>query len=351
MATDSAAPIKVAPLLDVKPWGGRRLTTCGIALPDEAVIGEALLTASEATVISGPAAGATLGELCRAQPEAWVGTNGLAATGGRPMFPLLIKLIDASADLSVQIHPDDVYAAAADLGTGKTEAWHILDAQPESVLYLGLLPGAKVDDFLRACRQADGSAARFLRRVVAAPGMTIVVPAGTLHAIGAGVLIYEIQQPSNVTFRLDDWGRRDAAGRPRDLHHDQGFSVLDPDSRPMPVAPVALDAAPERTLLTATRYFALERMALLSGMSACLPPVESPQAITYLRGTGTLATAAGEMPVAAGETIILPVGSSSALAASEDAAVLRGWVPDFEQDVATHRHHGNCKYFQRFPNE
>lgn len=328
MATNSMAPIKVTPVLDGKPWGGQQLASCGFALPAGTLVGEALLTAVEATVVSGVADGLTLGELARATPEAWIGPRGLAATGGRAIFPLLIKLIDASADLSVQVHPDDDFAAAADLGTGKTEAWHVLGAKPGSVLYLGLRPRAKLEEFLYACQRADGSAADFLRRVPAKPGMTIVVPAGTLHAIGAGVLIYEIQQPSNVTFRLDDWGRRDEAGQARPLHHDSGFAVLDVDSRPTPIPPVALATAPERTLLAATRYFALERISCVAGTRTCLPAIDSPQVLTCLRGEVTLVAAEDELPLAAGETVILPVGGAGTLAADESAVVLRGWVPD-----------------------
>jgi mannose-6-phosphate isomerase len=332
-ATDPPSPIKVAPLLDAKPWGGRRLSSCGIALPADLTIGEALLTAPDAIVLSDFAAGSTLADLAGATPETWVGARGLAATGGQPIFPLLIKLIDASADLSVQVHPDDAFAAAASLGTGKTEAWHILDARPDSVLYLGLRSDADANGFFAACRQADGSTARYLRRLPAAPGMTVVVPAGTLHAIGSGLLIYEIQQPSNVTFRLDDWGRRDEAGQARALHHESGFAVLDPKSRPQPISPIILSTAPERALLAATPYFALERLALAPDTSAPVPAVDSPQVLTCLSGTVILATATGQMTAVAGETVITPVGGTATLTTPDTAVVLRGWVPDLERDV------------------
>ena len=108
----AATPVKLLPRLDPKPWGGRRLEQWGISLPPGETIGEALLTAPEATVASGPLSGTTLADLARTNPDTWVGAQGLAATGRRPIFPLLIKLIDAQANLSIQVHPDDPAAAA-----------------------------------------------------------------------------------------------------------------------------------------------------------------------------------------------------------------------------------------------
>ena len=325
--------IRVRPRLDAKPWGGRRLEAWGVALPAGEQIGEALLTAPDSIVASGASQGITLGELTRRDPAAWVGAAGLAVTGGRPIFPLLVKLIDSQSDLSIQVHPDDRAAAAANLGTGKTEAYHVLAADPGSVIFLGLRLDANVDDFATACRRADGSAAHFLRRVSAQPGMTVLIPAGTPHALGAGVTLYEIQQPSNVTFRLDDWGRVDAAGGSRPLHHDAGLAVVDPRSRPEPISPIAIGANhAERELLVATRYFALERIAA-AGI-ALVPTAASPQALTCIRGRWTAATGASETDFSRGETIILPAGAGAALTASADGTVLRGWVPDLERDVA-----------------
>ena len=327
-------PIKVHPRLDAKPWGGRRLEDWGVALPPGEQIGEALLTAPDAIVASGPQQGITLGDLARQEPGSWVGANGLAVTGGRPIFPLLVKLIDSQMDLSVQVHPDDRAAAAADLGTGKTEAYHILAADPGSVIFLGLRPDADVDQFAASCRRADGSAARFLRQILARSGMTVLIPAGTPHAIGAGVTLYEIQQPSNVTFRLDDWGRVDATGAARPLHHEAGLAVVDPHSRPEPISPVDIGASQAaRELLVATRYFALERIACAAAQSARVPPAASPQALTCIQGTWTAAAGASETGFARGETIVLPVGSETTLLASADGVALRGWVPDLERDV------------------
>jgi mannose-6-phosphate isomerase len=327
-------PVKLQPRLDRKPWGGRQLEAWGIALPPGETIGEALLTDPEATVTSGAMPGTPLGELASRDPAAWIGARGLAVTGGRSIFPLLVKLIDGQADLSIQVHPDDRAAAAAGLGTGKTEAYHILAAEPGSVIYLGLDPEVTPEDFASSCLRADGSAAGCLRQVPAAPGMTVLIPAGTPHALGAGILIYEIQQPSNVTYRLDDWGRVDAAGMARALHHREGLPLVDPLSRPEPIPRVPLsDAAADRALLVATSYFALERMALAEDAAVRLAPVASPQVLTPITGALMLHAAGWVASLAAGETVILPAGQGATLCARRDCVVLRGWVPDLEREV------------------
>jgi mannose-6-phosphate isomerase len=334
MTTQHAHPVKLLPRLDPKPWGGRRLEQWGITLPAGEMVGEALLTAPEAVVASGRLAGATLASLARDQPASWVGARGLAATGGRPIFPLLIKLIDAQADLSIQVHPDDRAAAAAGLGTGKTEAYYVLSAEPGSVIYLGLDSTTDQDDFVAACLLADGSASRCLRSVQAAPGMTVLVPAGTAHALGAGIAIYEIQQPSNVTYRLDDWGRRDERGELRALHHAEGFAVLDPASHPQPIPTIRLeDGHSEREILVATRYFALERIVLDAGDPISLHAVASPRVFTCIEGVAVATGPGWQSSLSVGETLVLPVGTVATLAAHQRAAVMHGWVPDLARDI------------------
>jgi mannose-6-phosphate isomerase len=329
-------PVKVEPRLDAKPWGGRLLEQWGIPLPPGETIGEALLTAPEAKVVSGVLFGTSLSALADSDPAAWIGTRGLEATGGRPIFPLLVKLIDGQADLSIQVHPDDRAAAAAGLGTGKTEAYHVLAANPGSIIYLGLDHGVTPDEFATSCLRANGSAASCLRPVPAAPGMTVLIPAGTPHALGAGVIVYEIQQPSNVTFRLDDWGRVDASGMARVLHHSEGLALVDPHSRPEPIPRVPLaDAAADRALLVATPYFALERIVLVGDCVAVLAAVDSPQVLTAVAGTVTLDVSGWVAAAATGETIILPTGQAATLSTPSDGIVLRGWVPDLERDIMT----------------
>jgi len=330
------SPLLLQPRLDPKPWGGRALARFGLLPSGNGAIGEALATAPEAVVAAGPLAGRSLGEVVAADPVGILGERGLAVTGGRPLFPLLIKLIDAADVLSVQVHPDD--ATAAPLGRlGKTETWHILAAAPGASLFLGLRPDVGFDGFATACREDRGTAGACLRRVPAMAGSTVLIPAGTVHALGAGVLVYELQQPSDITYRLDDWGRVDAAGNPRQLHVEDGLAAIDAALRPEPIAPLRLaTGAGRRQLLAACRLFALERIALAAGETVPLRAAGSPQTVTCLRGEAALETEASTPSVAVrpGETAVVPAALSPAeLRANAPSVLLRAWVPNLLADI------------------
>lgn len=324
-------PILVQPYFDPKPWGSRRLSALYGDLPD-GLIGEAWLAAPNAVAGSGPEAGRSLGDMAARAPHHWCGAQGLRATQGQAIFPLLVKIIDAAETLSVQVHPDDALAAAWGLGTGKTEAWHVLEAAPGAVLYAGLREGCGHEAFLAACIAQD-DVSGYLYAVPAQPGLTMVIPAGTVHAIGGGLLLYEIQQPSNVTFRLSDWGRRDECGKARDLHHADGSAAVKPEVSPRPAAHLRL--TDERVVLAATAYFALERVDIPSSRALTLPLVESPQVLTVLQGVveAALRGVPGSVVARTGQTLIAPAGSIATLVAGPQTALLRGWTPDLEQDV------------------
>src|SRR5690606_4328822 len=140
-----------------------------------------------------------------ADPNRIIGDRGLTATGNRALFPLLIKLIDAQADLSIQVHPDND-AASALAALGKTETYHVLASEPGSRIALGLRPDITPATFAAACRAGERTTG-LLRWIPAQAGETILIPAGTVHALGAGCMVFEAQQPSEITYRLDDWGR------------------------------------------------------------------------------------------------------------------------------------------------
>ena len=333
-ARAATVPVRVSPVLDAKPWGGRRLAQWGIALPPGEAIGEAHLAAPDAMVVTGALQGRTLGELARGDPASWVGPQGLRATGGRSIFPLLIKLITSETHLSIQVHPDDRAALAAGIGTGKTEAYHILDADPGSVLYLGLLPGVAMSEFREACRREDGSAAALMRQTPVRPGMTMLIPAGAAHAPGAGITLYEIQQPSNVTFRLDDWGRTDEDGQRRTLHHEAGFGVLDPGLRPEPVPRVGAPVWPAgRELLVATPFFALEKVRPTSGVATEFPETGSPTVLTCLAGQARVEAGTQTVEFGRGMSVVVPVDCATRLQSKMGAVVLRGWVPDLAREI------------------
>jgi mannose-6-phosphate isomerase len=184
----------------------------------------------QSVVADGPLAGATMGELVRTRGGELLGRHA-ERHGGRSLqeqgrFPLLFKYLDCQQNLSVQVHPGDAAAALLDPpDLGKTEAWVILDAQPGSRIYAGLAPGCDRAALNAALR--SGQAERCLHSFEPKAGDCVFIPAGTIHALGAGLLVAEIQQASDTTYRLFDWNRVGPDGRPRQLHIDEGLEAID----------------------------------------------------------------------------------------------------------------------------
>lgn len=320
----------VAPRLDAKPWGGRKLATFGLDLPKDEKIGEALVTANDAVVTAGFGTGSTLGDIVASNPESRLGSLAMTAVSGKTVFPLLVKLIDASENLSIQVHPDDERAAPLDK-LGKTEAWHVLSAEENGTLYLGLEDDIDTDAFMRHAHRLDGSSAMDLRRQDAHPGQTWMIPAGTVHALGAGVMVYEIQQPSDVTFRLDDWGRVDAEGNPREMHLELGEAAIRPELRPKQIPGVRLDSANMREILTANRYFALEKLTLPELQHIEIGSEGTPNVMTVLSGQLRV----DQHDLTAGECAVIWPGTTQVpCSAMADTVALRAWVPDLIQDIA-----------------
>jgi mannose-6-phosphate isomerase len=192
-----------------------------------------------------------------------------------------------------------------------------------------------VDQLAEASRRRDGSAAALLRVVPAQVGTSVLIPAGTVHALGAGVVVYEVQQPSDVTFRLDDWGRVDAQGRSRELHLEQSLAVTRPELLPEVIPPVTLrSVAGRRHLLAACRYFALERIALHAGEAVAVSAAGSPAVITLLEGAGNVRADTDDISIAAGHSVVVwPDAAAATLAATQPLVALRCWVPDLREEV------------------
>lgn len=246
-------------------WGGRRLNTLyGKKLPGDTPVGEAWLVSDHAQHVSvvsdGPLAGRGLDELLANSPDALLGTHARPTIHGR--FPLLLKLLDASEWLSVQIHPNDTQAAKlGEPDAGKTEMWHIVDAAPDSELICGLNTKVSPEQFRKALEH--GMIDEVLQRIPVEAGSSVYVRAGTVHAIGTGIVLAEIQQNSDITYRIHDWDRRQPDGTPRELHLDKAMKVLDPSSRPSVLREgLALhsNSTVQRGVLAACRYFAAERI-------------------------------------------------------------------------------------------
>jgi len=224
-------PLMLEPLLKERIWGGdslvalHRLEGRGVergATP----FGESWLLCDDNVVSNGALRGKRVVEVVAEWGEDLLGSANLASYGTK--LALMAKFLDAADDLSIQVHPDDAYAREHEAHTGhlgKSEAWYVLAAAPGAEVVWGFNRTVSADEVRTAV--ADGSLDELLNRVPVAPGDVIVNPAGTVHAVGAGLLLFEIQQSSDLTYRLYDYGRRDPAGNLRELHVDKALAVAD----------------------------------------------------------------------------------------------------------------------------
>lgn len=232
-------PLKFRPRFVSRMWGGRRLQfTLHKPLPPGEQVGESwelydfppfVIEGSRdwtsAQVAGGALAGRTLHDLMLAMPQRLLGKVQPLQTRAGPQFPLLVKFLDAEQDLSVQVHPDETYAAVHPEAAIKNEAWYVIAHDPGARLLKGLKPGTTRQQFETAL--AEGSVERLLRSVPARSGDVHYLPSGTVHALGAGVLVAEVQTPSDTTFRVYDFKRVDpATGRERELHVEQAMEVI-----------------------------------------------------------------------------------------------------------------------------
>src|SRR5579864_5723002 len=256
-------PLQFEPILKRLIWGGRRLATIlNKSLGQESDYAESWEVSDYgddvSRVTNGPLAGMSLRSLVRERGAELFGQ----AMGPCHQFPLLVKFLDANRVLSVQVHPDDERGRRLAGDNGKTETWVIVHAEPGSLIYAGLCPGVTRASFAAALE--TGQVEPLLHRFEARAGDCIMIPAGTVHAIGAGVVLAEIQQMSDATFRVYDWGRVDASGQPRKLHLAEALESTNFDAGPVnPIVPTAEPiASGQRERLSHCRYFALERLRL-----------------------------------------------------------------------------------------
>jgi mannose-6-phosphate isomerase len=250
-------PLTFQPIFRRYIWGGRRLESLGKQLgpgDDYAESWEIVDRRDDQSVVAtGPLAGWTLHRLVGEQGEALLGRH-----AGAPRFPLLMKFLDAHDRLSVQVHPDDARAAVASPpDVGKTEAWVILAADPGSHLYAGLTGDADRDTLRREL--STSACSRHVARIEPAVGDCFLLPAGVVHALGPGLLVAEIQQSSDTTYRLYDWDRPGPDGRPRPLHVEAALQVIDFDSGPVAAQRPQATDRPNVERLVACDKFVLDR--------------------------------------------------------------------------------------------
>lgn len=305
----SLPPLAFRPLLKQIRWGGRRLgevlhKPIGDA-SDYAESWELVDHGADQSIVIAPddsdVDGWTLERLVRERGDDLFGTG-----SHKTQFPLLIKFLDASDRLSVQVHPDDALAKSFDATeNGKTEAWVILDATPDAKLYAGLRDGVTESDLRQAL--ADETVEQLLHTIDVKAGDCVFIPAGTIHAIGEGVLLAEVQQASDMTFRLYDWGRLGTDGQPRQLHIEESITAT--DWKRGPVDPVTPESVGEgRELLVSCDFFAISRVTS-EGVSA-VDAKPSARVLIGLEGTTTLDADGVSLPFGIGQTILLPANVS-----------------------------------------
>jgi mannose-6-phosphate isomerase len=300
-------PLRFGPILRRYLWGGRRLAAWGKQLGPGDDYAESWEVADQrdvqSVVLAGPLAGRTLGELVRERGAALLGRH-----HPQPQFPLLLKLLDAQQCLSVQVHPRDEHAAHLDPPQrGKTEAWYVLDAPPGAVLYAGLKRGIDRQALRREVHR--GTVALCLHEVHPRVGDCVFIPAGVVHAIGPGLLLAEIQQQSDITYRLYDWDRLGPDGRPRPLHVEQALEVIDFQHGPVNVQqPEPTGRAGVRRLVSCPQFvwdrWELEGRTALGGDGRC-------HVVLVVSGSMQVAGDAMPAPLTPGSTIVLPAAAGA----------------------------------------
>jgi mannose-6-phosphate isomerase len=300
-------PLRFAPIYRYRPWGGRRLATLLAApLPGDGPIGEAWLLSDRddhpSRIADGSLEGWTISQLLANFPEQVMGK----LAGRFRRFPLLLKFLDAREMLSVQVHPSDAHADLLPAGeTGKTEAWVVLEAQPKSRIYAGMKPGASKSGLQRAL--ANGGIAGHLACFTPKAGDAVFLPAGTIHALGGGIMVFEVQQNSDVTFRLSDWGHVDAqTGRPRALQIGQALACIDFAQRDSGLVPPILEEKTpvERERLFHCEYFQLWRIRGKSRFTVGMPGI--PHILVCLAGSGVVEHGGAVYAARKGDAFLLP---------------------------------------------
>jgi mannose-6-phosphate isomerase len=321
-------PFRIEPKLVPRIWGARSLAPLypeKSNLPEP--IGEVWLTGVDCKVASGPYAGKTLGEAWREMPPEWRGTR-FTEPGN---FPILVKFIFPKDKLSIQVHPDDAYATAHEQaagGRGKTEMWHAVSAEPGAHVLVGLVPKAKAEHFLTAIETQTLEQIFVHWRVQT--GDTFFVPAGTPHTIGPGMVLCEVQEYSDLTYRVYDYDRVDAHGEPRELHIEKALDVIE-FGRPISgkASRIHLPGhGMQNSLLTACRYFATERWKITAPTEALSDP-EHFDLLVILTGSGNFAWESMPASYRSGECWLVPAALGKfSVNPDEPSKLLRTYVPD-----------------------
>ena len=307
-------PLKFRPILKTVVWGGEKIAPFKHIDTDQHNIGESWelsgVKGNESVVADGPWAGRTVAELVREYKGELVGRHVYDNTGDE--FPLLIKFIDARDDLSIQVHPDDDLAAVRHDGSkGKTEMWYIVGAEPGAHLLAGMTEEITPEDYER--KVADGTITDVLARHDVAPGDVFFLPAGRVHAICGGCFIAEIQQTSDITYRIFDYNRPGLDGRPRQLHTELAKDAI--DYRVSPDYRTAYESRRnEETTVVDCAYFTTAVYDLDRPVRKDLSGTDSFLVVICTEGAGTLTDSEADgthtVDIRQGDTVLIPAASA-----------------------------------------
>ncbi len=321
--------LKFKPILKTLVWGGSRIASFKEIKTSQEKIGESweisAVEGSESVVSGGPLEGLSISELMRRYKGKLAGESVCRQNGD--VFPLLLKFIDARSDLSIQVHPDDALAAARHCGAkGKTEMWYVVDASDGAAVISGLSRSITPQEYRK--RVSDGSITEVLEKHAVRPGDVFFLPAGRIHAICGGCFIAEIQETSDITYRIFDYNRPGLDGKPRQLHTELAAEAIDykvyPDYR------TRYETSPDhKTELVTCPYFTTELLEIDRPYEADLSARDSFTAVMCLEGRGKLCRDGGrEVPVKRGETVLVPAEAVSLQICPDEKMKLLGcFVP------------------------
>ena len=318
------SPLKFEPILKTIVWGGEKIAPYKGIETEQKHIGESWelsgVAGNESVVADGPLKGKTIAQLVKEYKADLVGKHVYENTGDE--FPLLIKFIDALSDLSIQVHPNDELAGRRHNGSkGKTEMWYVVDAEPGAHLLSGLTEKITPEQY--AAKVADGTITDVLARYEVHPGDVFFLPAGRIHAICGGCFIAEIQQTSNITYRIYDYGRLGLDGKPREVHTELAKDAIDytvyPDYRTH-----YEPRQNEEQEVVSCKYFTTSIYDLTLPYAKDLSEIDSFLVVMCLTGSGAIEVDGEEVPVHQGETVLIP-------AAADDIC----FVPDGSMKVLT----------------
>lgn len=312
--------LRFRPIFKTLVWGGEKIAPYKGVETTQDHIGESWelsgVAGDESVVDGGRYDGRTIGELCSELKGELLGEGVYARTGAE--FPLLIKFIDARSDLSIQVHPDDRLAAERHGAKGKTEMWYVVGADEDASLYAGLTASITPEEYEK--RVADNTITDVLARHDVAAGDVFFLPAGRIHAICAGSFIAEIQQTSNITYRIWDYGRKGLDGKPRELHTELAKDAIDytvhDDYRTH-----YENAKDAENLLVGCEYFTTSLFDLTRPFTKDLSALDSFLVVICIGGSGTVAIDGSEVAVRQGKTVLIPASATKVTFTPDDAAL------------------------------